>query len=359
MKSLSKSFTGLASQDSPHFPNYLQPTKASHNKSAKSLTKPNKNHIGRSFIYKQENINGPIELSGKKKLLKNDSGASLINLLERSDPYLIKQKRNQSPKQSKNTYRIYMPEFNCETPKFHGLRTYYNDFVVVSPISNSVLGPKPKNQEKVYINERKIIEKNKENTVPCLPFAHQEKKLGKKTYKNVIENKKIMKNLIQGNYSKAPAENSSINEETIYKKPRKMPFLEETDRISPIKLLNKAQNQKTFKHINILPEGIEKIVKKGVFKYPNQKRILGGDTAFWDNFKNRDNSGFRINESKITNHNYHEYVKFMKKEKESLEKYLNQESLNNSQTSLCKGEREHQKKQFPQSPIFRNNFEFG
>ena len=380
MKTLSRSFSGNASPDSPFFPNYLQPTQTSLTKHSPFQNKRQNNHIGRSFIYKQENIQGPLELSGKKKLLHpSDSGGSLLNLMERSDPYTMKTKKNISPEQRNNSYRVYMPELNCETPKFQGLKTYYNDFLQINPISNNVLGSKNHKNEHYIVpgGKDQYNDRNKENKIPCLPMQADKKNIGKKTFQkhhenlNIINHNKQMKNLIQGNYIKQTQE-FSLNEEVIYKKPIKRPNINNKNQQNSsifegsynnenndsknlgAKVLN---HNKTYKNVNILPEGQEKTAKKTVMKYPNQKRIMEGDGAFWKNFRNRDNSGFHINESKVNNFKYDEYCKFMKKEKESLERYLNKENLENSQDSI--NMREHRKKQFPKSPIFRNNFQFG
>jgi len=378
MKQLSKSFHEESTPDSPHFPNYLQATtQASLTKSSKSVPKRNKQQLGRSFIYKQENINGPNEFSGRKKLLaKNDSIGSLLTLMEKSDPYLIKTKRKASPPHSKeNSYRIYMPELNCETPKFLGVRTYYKDFFNVDPICNRIQGRNPKKEERPVIIQKKLDEQNKENTIPCLPKGQIEKFAGKKCFKKVDSqldlNDRAMRNLIKGNFNKSPQpqENTPKDQELVWKKPLKKQYSKIFagsnifDREEPIKAQNsplKPVNDQNLhqKSITILPDGPEKTFRKNNLKYPNQKRIMEGDSAFWKNCKNREDSSFVKNDSKVNNLKYKEYVDWMKKEKESFEKYIRNESLDNSQGSIYK-EKERRKKQFPQSPIFRTNIQLG
>ena len=365
MKPHSKSFHGH-SPESPHFPNYLQATQASNTKSSKSLPRKNQQQ-GRSFIYKQENIHGPFEFSGKKKLLvKNDSNGSLLNLMERTDPYIITTKRKMSPpQQDKNSYRIYMPELNCETPKFQGLRTYYKDFVNIDPIANKVLGRSNHEEKQIFI-QKKNMDRNKENAIPCLPNTHNEKTRGKKTTFQKVESQAVLNNhvkeLIQGNYCQP-------EEEFVLKKPSKKqnPYLFAGSDIfenlnksqtSPLKQLTNIQNlQIRHQKVNgILPEGHEKTFKKTPLKYPNQKRILEGDSVFWKNFKNREDSSFIKNDSKVNNLKYKACVDWIKQEKDSFDKYLRNESLDTSQGSIY---REHRKKQFPQSPIFRTNIQLG
>lgn len=356
-KSHSKSnISTKAPDDSPSFPSYLQPTQASLTKHSKSVPKNSKNiSPGRSFIYKQE-LGGNLELKGKKKLLRKDeSGGSLLSLLEKTSPYNpLKTKRSTSPNSS---YRVFQPELNCDTPKFQGVRTYYKDFLNVDPITNNLIGRsnsgylKGKDIDYLTKNQKKNIE-DKENSIPCLPKPSKEKIQGKKVFTDF---RGCSTSYLLKNYQNL-IDNPSFEQ----KQPKKKkPSFEYNKSVvfEPPKQEFKTRG-KPLKSIHILPEGPEKEEKKVKHKYPNQKRILYGDSAFWNDFKNKNPSmNFKKNDHKINNNEFGEYLNWIRKEKESLEQYLNKdETLDTSNGSIY---REHRKKQFPHSPIFKTSIQFG
>lgn len=362
MKPHTKPFLLTEQSTSPRFANYQQPTQASNSKQTRSFSrKTPQNSQERWLFHRQEAINGPLELQGRRKLLrKEDSGGSLLGLLQKTPEYPRKPAKNLKTSSPSSSYRVFQPELNCETPKFQGLRTFYADFLNIDPINNKVLGKANfiENIENRGKLQRKFSRKedNKENNIPCLPVAPQEKARGKKIFKekeNVSSSflLKNFENLL--NISNTSLQNQEETRKSSKTHNKSQIFAGNQEKIDK----SRESPRKHLKSIHILPEGQEKQQKRAVLRYPNQKRIMQGDHLFWENFKKGETSGdFKKNEQKVTNLEYKDCVHWILKEKENFERFLNNEALDTSNGSIY---REKRKKQFPHSPIFKTNIQLG
>lgn len=332
-----------------------------------NLKNNDKSNINRSFTYDKTNFNQNI-----------NNNTSFIEIYEKSENYPNFRNRSKSPINNNNSYRIYMPNLNSETPKFIGLKTFHTKFSI-SPIDSHILG-----ENKLKMNENNNINRGQEaNTIKksyqvkqINNLTENEKKTGIKIIQSSTSQQNNLKDLLNWKYG----DQKKYNQQNLKKRTASQNILGHSENVvnenifeknvnnNPnVKRKQENGNKMLFKK-GIVPSSIETLFLKEDKKLENyhkkhnnpyQKLIFEGDYKFWHEkreTKNENENKLKVME-KVNTIKYKDFCEHIKKEKNSMEKWIEKKERDFSEINFKQVK--NGRKLFPTSSTLKTNIILG
>lgn len=323
-----------------------------------------KSNINQSFTYGKTNFHD-----------NANNNTSFIEIYEKSENYPNLRNRSKSPINNNNSYRIYMPNLNSETPKFIGLKTFHTKFSV-SPIDSHILG-----ENKLKMNENMNPNKNQEANASMIKKNYQvkqinnlsenEKKTGIKIIQSSTSQHNNLKDLLNWKYG----DQNKYNKQILKKRTASQNILDHSENFSKennfdIKINDQIYNRKQENALRkkIMPPSIEMLFPKEdktsdnyhkKHNHPYQKLIFEGDYKFWyekREQKNENEDNVKVIE-KVNTIKYKDFCEHIKKEKNSMEKWIEKKERDFSEINFKQAK--NGRKQFPSSSTFKTNIILG